>query len=68
MFIPDPGFCPSHPATKEMGEKKFDGLPFSVATNITKLKIILILTWRRKILASLQRILELSTQTIVIKL
>jgi hypothetical protein len=43
--IPDPDFCPSlipepKTATKERGEKKLVVLPFFVATNITKLKII----------------------------
>jgi hypothetical protein len=36
--IPDP-----KTATKERGEKKFVVLPFYVATNFTKLKIILVL-------------------------
>jgi hypothetical protein len=49
---PDPDFCPSRipdpkMATKERGEKKC--CTFFVATKITKLKIILILNWRRKI-------------------
>jgi hypothetical protein len=48
--IPDPDF--THPgsrisdpktATKERGEKKFVVIPFFVATNFTKLKIILFL-------------------------
>jgi hypothetical protein len=48
MFIPDPDFYPSRipdpkTATKERGEKKFDVIPFSVATNFTKLYIILVL-------------------------
>jgi hypothetical protein len=55
MFIPDPGSC-SLPipdpgsripdpktATKERGEKKLVVIPFYVATNFTKLKIILVL-------------------------
>ncbi len=42
---------------------------FFVATKITKLKIILILNWwRKKIWTNLQRIKELSTQKVVIKL
>ncbi len=57
MFIPDPEF--THPgyripdlgsrildsktATKERGEKKFDVIPFYVATNFTNLYIILVL-------------------------
>jgi hypothetical protein len=51
MFIPDPGsdFFPSRipdptTAKKEKGEKSVV-LPFFVATNITKLKIILFLNW-----------------------
>jgi hypothetical protein len=48
MFIPDPDFYPSRipdpkTATKERGEKKFFVIPFYVATNFTKLKIILVL-------------------------
>jgi hypothetical protein len=46
--IPDPDFYPSRipdpkTATKERGEKKFVFIPFFVATNFTKLKIILFL-------------------------
>jgi hypothetical protein len=37
-WIPDP-----KTATKERGEKKFDVIPFYVATNFTKLYIILVL-------------------------
>jgi hypothetical protein len=55
MFIPDPEFYPSRipypgsripdpkAATKERGEKKLVVIPFYVATNFTKLKIILVL-------------------------
>jgi hypothetical protein len=50
MIIPDPDFYPSRipdpkTATKERGEKKFVVIPFlcRVATNFTKLKIILVL-------------------------
>jgi hypothetical protein len=50
MFIPipNPEFYPSRipdpkTATKERGEKKFDVIPFYVATNFTKLYIILVL-------------------------
>jgi hypothetical protein len=55
MFIPDPGslipdpdFYPSRisdpkTATKERGEKKFVVKTFYVATNLTKLQIILVL-------------------------
>jgi hypothetical protein len=47
MFIPDPDFYPSRIpdpkiATKEKGEKKFV-IPFYIATNFTKLKLILVL-------------------------
>jgi hypothetical protein len=43
--IPDPGSRIPDPktATKERGEKKFDVIPFYVATNFTKLYIILVL-------------------------
>jgi hypothetical protein len=53
--IPDPDFYPSRipdpgsripdpkPATKERGEKKFVVITFYVATNFTKLHIILVL-------------------------
>ncbi len=46
--IPDPDFYPSRIpdpkiATKETGKKKFDVIPFNVATNFTKLYIILVL-------------------------
>jgi hypothetical protein len=46
MFILDPDFYPSRipdpkTATKERGEKKFVVIPFLVATNFTKFKIIL---------------------------
>ncbi len=45
--IPDPDFYPFRipdpkTATKERGEKKFDVIPFYVATNFTKLYIILV--------------------------
>jgi hypothetical protein len=42
MFIPDPDILPKT-ATKERSEKKFVVIPFNVATNFTKLKIILVL-------------------------
>jgi hypothetical protein len=46
--IPDPDFYPSRipdpkTATKERGEKKFVVITFYVATNFTKLQIILVL-------------------------
>jgi hypothetical protein len=45
MFIPDHDFYPSwipdpKRATKDRAEKKFVVMPFYVATNFTKLKII----------------------------
>jgi hypothetical protein len=48
MFIPDPDFYPSRipdpkTATKERGENKCVVVPFYVATNFTKLKIIVVL-------------------------
>jgi hypothetical protein len=48
MFIPDPDFYPSRipdpkTATKDRGEKIFFVKPFFVATNFTKLNIILFL-------------------------
>jgi hypothetical protein len=55
MFIPDPDFYPSRipdlgsriqdrkTATKERCEKKFVVITFYVATNFTKLQIILVL-------------------------
>ncbi len=45
MFIPDPGSWIPDPktATKERGEKKFVVITFYVATNFTKLQIIVVL-------------------------
>jgi hypothetical protein len=40
--IPDPGSPDPKTATKERGEKKFDVISFYVATNFTKLYIILV--------------------------
>jgi hypothetical protein len=81
MFIPDPGswFLPipdpgsripePKTATNKRGEKKFFFIPFYVATNFTKLNIILVLKWWwKKIWAKFQRIIELFTQKIVTKL
>jgi hypothetical protein len=52
MFILDPDFYHLIPnprtATKEKGEKKFVAIPFFIATNFTKFKIILFLKCRRK--------------------
>jgi hypothetical protein len=55
MFIPYPDFYPfripdlgsriQKKATKERGEKKFVVTTFYVATNFTKLQIILVLKW-----------------------
>jgi hypothetical protein len=64
--IPDPDFYPSRipdpkTATKERGEKKFDIIPFYVATNFTKLYIILVLNFevlKKKIWANFERIKE----------
>jgi hypothetical protein len=69
-FIPDPDFCPSRipdpkTATKERGEKKFVVIPFFVATDFTKLKIILCELLEKK---KFRRIIELFMQKIVIKL
>jgi hypothetical protein len=47
-------------------KKKYVVLPFFVATNITKLKIILIELVKKKIWANLQRIIELSTQKLAL--
>jgi hypothetical protein len=69
--VADPG-CLSripHPktATKARGEKNLlSYLPFFVARNITKFYFIIELV--KKIWANLQRIIELFTQTIVVKL
>jgi hypothetical protein len=48
--IPDP-----KTATKERGEKKFVEVHSFLATSITKLKIILLLNWRRKNLGQLTK-------------
>ncbi len=75
-FISDPDFCPSRipgpgsripdpkTATKEKGEKRLVVLPFFVAANITKLKIILFLNWFRKNLVNLQRIINFLSKTL----
>jgi hypothetical protein len=52
-WIPDPDFYPFRipdpkTATKERGEKKFVVITFYVATNFTKLLIILVLKCRRE--------------------
>ncbi len=69
--IPDPRSRILDPktATKERGWKKFSVITFYVATNLTKLQIILVLKcWRQKFRANFQRIIELFTQKIVNKL
>ncbi len=51
IFIPDPDFYPSRIQKRQQkrGVKKFVVIPFFVATNFTKLKIILVLKcWRQK--------------------
>jgi hypothetical protein len=53
MFIPDPDVYPSRisdpkTAIKERSEKKLVFIPFFVAINFTKLKIVLFLECRRK--------------------
>ncbi len=81
MFIPDPGswFLPipdlwfripdPKTATKERDEKKIFVIPFYVATNFTKLKIIFSFeVLKKKIWANFQKIIELFTQKIVTKL
>ncbi len=67
LAIADPG---SKNSNKREGGRKFVVLPFFVATNITKLKLILFLNRlvMRKIWANLKRILELLIKKIVIKL
>jgi hypothetical protein len=56
-------------ATKERGEKKLVVIPFHVATNFTKLEIILALKcWRKKFVPNFPRIIELFTKKIVKKL
>jgi hypothetical protein len=76
MFITDPDFCPSRipdlgskNSNKREGLKKIFFLPFFVATNFTKIENYFIFELvKKKIWAHLQRIKELFTQKIVIKL
>ncbi len=77
MFIPDPEFYPSRisdtgskNSNKREGKNLLFCLPFYVATNNTKFKIIIFLNWWRKKnnLSNLQIIIELFTQQTVIKL
>jgi hypothetical protein len=62
MFIPDPDFCPSRIP------KKICCPTFFVATNITKLKIILFLNWFRKNLGQFTKNCRTFNQKIVTKL
>jgi hypothetical protein len=60
MFIQDPDFYPSRipdpkVATKERGENKFVVIPFFVATNFTKFKIVLIRTAEEKNLGQISK-------------
>ncbi len=71
--IPDPGFFPSlipdpKTATKERGEKKFVVIPFFVATNSTKFKIILFLNCWEKNLRRISKNYRTFTQKAVTKL
>jgi hypothetical protein len=59
MFIPDPDFYPC--------QKKLV-IPFYVATNFTKLKIILVLNAEEKNCGTFSKIIELFTPKIVTKL
>jgi hypothetical protein len=73
MFIPDPDVYPSRipdpkTGTKEWGEKKFVAIPFFVAINFTKLKIILFFMPKKKNLGRFSKNIELFTQKIVTKL
>ncbi len=68
MFIPDPGSRTQKQHQKERGEKKFIVIPFFVATNFTKLKIISFFNVEEKNLANFKKIIELFTQKIVKKL
>ncbi len=69
--FPDPDFCPSRIQKQQQkrGVKKNCFPIFLEPIKVTKLKIILILNcWKKNLGANLQRIIELSTQKIVIKL
>jgi hypothetical protein len=71
--IPDHDFYPFRipnpkTATKERGGKKFVVKPFFVATNFTKLKVILFFQMlKKKFWASFQRIIEFFTPKFVTK-
>ena len=66
--IPDPGSRISDPgsripdpktATKERGEKKFFVIPFYLASNVTKLNIILVFkSWRKKLVPIFKELLN----------
>jgi hypothetical protein len=64
----------THPGSRiqkqqqKRGVKKNVVIPFYVATNFTKLQIILVLVLKKKIWANFQRIIELFTQKIITKL
>jgi hypothetical protein len=76
-WIPDPDFYPfripdlgsrSKNSNKREGENNSVVKPFFVATNFTKLKIILYFLNAEKIWVSFQRIIKLFTQNFVTKL
>jgi hypothetical protein len=72
MLIPDPGsWLLSSPdpttATKENGEKSLKSYIFFVATNITKLTIILFFNWQRKKFGAIYKEFNTFTPNIVIK-
>jgi hypothetical protein len=70
--VPDPDFI--HPGSRiEKQQQKRRGkqiivLPFSVGTNITKFKLIYFKLGKKKFRSNVQRIIELFTQKIFIKL
>jgi hypothetical protein len=66
--ISDPGSRIQKQQQKRGVKKKFVVIPFYVATNFTKLNIILVEVLKRKIWANFQRIEELFTQKILTKL
>jgi hypothetical protein len=78
--IPDPDFYPSRiqdpvsrisdpTATIQRDEKKFDVIPFYVATNLKKLYInVSFEVLKKKVWVNFPRIIEFFTQKIVIKL
>jgi hypothetical protein len=73
MLIPDPDFYPFRipdpkTATKERGKKNLLSNLFFVATNFTKLKIILFLNDEEKNVGQFSKNIELFTQKFVTKL